>query len=412
MMQCKQPAAQSEAVMESAPHVRVLKTLPELEEIRSVWESWPGNRDSEMDSYLTFLQSNPATVRPHVVVVEREGRPEAILVGRIDLGHVACRLGYLRLNLPAKIMCFVYGALRGNASEEGCKLILSSILEGLSDREADVAYMNFLREDSDLYRLVVQKPNLFCRDYLRITEPHFAATLPASAEKFYQGLSSGAKWQAKSKQKKLIKDFAGDVKIRCFREVAELDGMVQDVEQVARNSYQRGLGVGFLDSPAARRQLRLKAERGWLRGYVLYVAGRPAAFWLGDMNQGTFGSDYMAYDAEFGKYSPGMFLIYKVIEDLCGSNGERVNGIDFATGHAQYKQVLSNQEWCETSAYIFAPTIKGIYLNSVRSVVGGMDRAVKSLLVRTNLLQKVKKAWRAHARSEAAAESQGLTLGT
>jgi CelD/BcsL family acetyltransferase involved in cellulose biosynthesis len=332
------------------------------------------------------------------VVVDRGGRPEAVLVGRIDLGHISCRLGYLRLNLPARILCFVFGALRGNPSKENCDLIVTSILECLSDREADVAYMNFLRADSDLYRLAIQKPSRLCRDYIRITQPHFAATLATSAEGFYRGLSSGARWQAKSKQKRLIKDSAGDVKVRCFREVGELDRMIQDLEQVARNSYQRGLRVGFFDTPAVRNQLRLKAERGWLRGYVLYVTGRPAAFWIGDVNQGTFGSDYLAYDAEFGEYSPGMFLIYKVIEGFCESKGEGVSAIDFATGHAQYKQVMSNQEWSETSVYIFAPSIKGISLNLVRSVVGGMDQAIKKVLARTNLLQKVKKAWRDHAK--------------
>jgi len=351
-----------------------------------------------------FLRSNPASVRPHVVVVYRNGEPDAILVGRIDLGHIACRLGYIRLNVPAKIMYFVYGALRGNASKENCDLIVASVLESLSQREANVAYMNFLREDSDLYHSAAEKPSVLCRDYLRLTQPHFAATLPASPEEFYGGLSSGARWQAKSKQKKLLKDFNGDVRIRCFREVAELDTMVQDLERVAGKSYQRGLGVGFFDTPTARKQLRLKAERGWLRGYILYLRERPAAFWVGDVNDRTFGSDYLAYDAEFGKYSPGLFLICKVIEDLCKGNGEGVNAIDFATGHAQYKQVLSNQEWCETSVYIFAPTFKGIGLNSIRSLVGGVDQAAKKALVRANLLQKVKKAWRAHARSEAAAQ--------
>ena len=122
--------------MLTAASVKVLRTLPELEGIRPEWESWSGNRDSEMDTYLTCLRSNPATVRPHVVVVEREGKPDAILVGRIDLGHISCRLGYLRLNLPAKILCFVYGALRGNPSKENCDLIVSSVLQSLSDRRS------------------------------------------------------------------------------------------------------------------------------------------------------------------------------------------------------------------------------------------------------------------------------------
>ncbi|MGB7602785.1 MAG: GNAT family N-acetyltransferase, partial [Candidatus Sulfotelmatobacter sp.] len=370
--------------------VKVLRTLPELEGIRREWESWPGNRDSEIETYLMCLRSIPATVRPHVVVVERDGEPDAILVGRIDMGHVSCHLGYLRLNLPAKIMCFVYGALRGNPSPENCDLIVNSVVKSLSDGEADVAYMNFLKEESDLYRLATQKPGLLCRDHIRITQQHFATRLSASAEEFYKGLSSGARWQAKSKQKKLIKDFAGDVKIRCFRQAEELDAMIQDVEQVARKSYQRGIGVGFHDIPAVRSQLRLKAERGWLRGYVLYVSGKPSAFWIGDINEGTFGSDYLAYDAELGKYSPGMFLMYKVIEGFCEGNGGEVTALDFATGHAQYKQLLSNQGWTESSAYIFSPSVKGIGINVVRSLIEGAGQGIQTILRRTNLLQKVK----------------------
>jgi len=382
--------------------IRTLRSVAELEQLRRAWNSWPGNRDSEMDSFLMFLESNPGTVRPHVLVVYREGRPDAILVGRIDLGHISCRLGYLQLNLPAKILCFVYGALRGSPSKENCDLIVSSILQSLSDREADVAYMNFLRQDSDLCQLAMKKPGVLSRDYIRITQPHFAITLPATVEEFYRGLSSGARWQAKTKLKKLLKDFGGNVNVRCFRDVSELDAMIRNVEQVAKKSYQRGLGVGFVDKPETREHLRLKAERGWLRGYVLYVAERPLAFWIGDINQNTFGSDYLAYDAEFGKYSPGMVLITKVIEGFCDGNREGVSAVDFATGHAQYKEVLSNQRWSEVSVYICAPSAKGIGLNMVRSFIGGMDQAIKKALAHTTLLQKIKKAWRNHAKPKEA----------
>ena len=384
--------------MRTEASVKVLRTLAELQDIRGVWESWPGHRDSEFDSYLASLGTNPRTVRPHVLVVYREGRPESILVGRIDLGHISCSMGYLRLNLPSKILCFVYGALRGNPSKENCDLIVSSVLQSLSDREADVAYMNFLREGSELCRFAKEKPGRLSRDYARITQPHYTASLPASVEEFYRGLSSGARWQAKSKQKKLLKEFGSEVKVQCFQAAAELDNMIRDVEKVARKSYQRGVGVGFVDTPATRNDLRLKAERGRLRGYVLYLRGEPSAFWIGETNRGTFESDDLAYDAAFGKYSPGMFLILKVIEGFCDGHREGVTEVDFNMGHAQYKQVLSNQEWCETSVYIFAPTPKAISLNLVRSLIVGVDQTVKKTLARTNLLQKVKKAWRNYAR--------------
>lgn len=386
--------------------IKILRSFSELQIIREVWESWPGNRDSEMESYLTFLQSHPGIECPHVLVVYRGGVPDCILVGRIERGQVLCRVGYLQMSFSARIMCFVYGALRGKSSQENGDLMVEEILRSLSQGEADVAYMNFLREDSELFNSALKKPGLLSRDYIRITKPHFAASLPSTVEEFYRGLSSGARWQVKNKEKKLLKDFDGDVKVKCFRDAPEIDTFAPDVEQVAKTSYQRGLGVGFFDSPETREQLRFKAQKGWLRAYVLYVAGRPCAFWIGDVNRGTFGSDFLAYDAELGKYSPGMFLITKVIEGFCAGNHEGITAVDFATGHAQYKEVLSNQRWQESSVYIFAPSLKGVGLNLVRSLFLGMDRTIKAALERTNLLQRVKKAWRDRAKLKAAARQE------
>lgn len=391
--------------MNSAPFVRALREIGELEEIREVWESWPGNRDSEMETYLAFLQSNPKTLRPHVLVIYRGGRPDAILVGRVDLGHISCRLGYLRLNSQATILCFVYGALRGNSSRENCDLMVDEILRSLSRGEADVAYMNFLREGSELCSLAIKKPGLLSRDHVRLSQSHFAATLPATVDEYYRSLPAGGRGFNKARHKKLLKDFAGRVRIKCFREAADIDAMAQDVEEVARTSYQRGLGVGFFDSPEMREGLRLMARKGWLRAYVLYLAERPSAFWIGDINQGTFGSDYIGYDAELGKYSPGMYLTTKVIEGFCDGNREGVTAIDFAPGNAQYKEVLSNQEWRETCVHIFAPTLKGIYLNLTTTLVGGIDQAIKKALSGTGLLQKIKKRWRASARPHEAKQN-------
>lgn len=388
-----------------AVSVNVLRTLPELERIRREWQSWPGNRDSEMDTYLACLQANPATVRPHVVVVEREGKPDAILVGRIDVSRISCHLGYLRLNLPAKILYFVYGAFRGNASQENYDLMVSSVLRSLSDREADVAYMNYVKEDSGLYRLAKNKPSVLTRDYVRLTAQHFTAALPTSVDELYRGLSPKTRKNQKRQAKKLLEHFSDNVTVRCFRKPAEMEDLVADVGHVASRSYQRGLGVGFFDNAHTREQFRLKAERGWLRGYVLYLAGRPCAFWIGDVNGKTFGSDYVGYDAEFATHSPGMYLIMRVVESFCEGHSEGICEVDFGTGHAQYKEVLSNQMWYETSFYIFAPTIKGVGLNLVRSVAVGIDQAVKKLLTSTNLLQKIKKQWRARARLSAATQS-------
>jgi Acetyltransferase (GNAT) domain len=379
--------------------VKVLRGVPELEEIRAVWESWPGNRDSELGTQLAFLHSHPETIRPHVVAVYRGGLPDAILVGRIDRGHLTCRLGYLSASPRAQILCFVAGAYRGHDSRENCELMVDSVMKSLSQGEADVAYMNFLRQGSDLCELSLKKPGVLGRDYVRDSQPHFRASLPSTVEEFYQNLSSKARKNLRYQAKRLIKEFPDSVKIHCYREVAELEKMYQDVEQVAKKSYQRGLGVGFVDTPGMRAGLRRMAEKGWFRAYVLYIQERPCAFWIGDINRDTFGSDYVGFDADFAKHSPGMFLITKVIEGFCDANREGVTAVDFGPGHAQYKEVLSTQNWHETCVYIFAPSLKGMSLNLLRSSIEGLEQIAKKLLARTNLLQKIKKRWRA-ARSE------------
>jgi CelD/BcsL family acetyltransferase involved in cellulose biosynthesis len=262
--------------------------------------------------------------------------------------------------------------------------------------------MNFLKEDSELCSLSKKKPGALKRDHIVVTQQHYATALPPSVDEFYRGLSPKVRKNQKRQAKKLVDHFSGNVTVRCFRTEAEVEGLVADVERVASKSYQRSLGVGFVDNPRTREQLRLKAGKGWLRGYILYLDNRPCAFWVGDVNENTFGSDYVGYDAEFANHSPGMYLVMKVIEGFCEGRHEGVTEVDFGTGHAQYKQVLSSREWRERCVYIFAPTFKGVGINIVRSLIVGSDQIMKKVLSRMNLLQKVKKAWRGHAKPKEA----------
>lgn len=398
-------SAKGEKTVENVVTVKVLKTVAELEDIREAWQSWAGNRDSEIDSYLTVLQFSQVTVRPHVIAIMRNGQLDAIFVGRIDDSRVVCRVGYWHLSVPAKIMAFVNGALRGSTTSENCDLVVDSILHSLSAGEADTAYMSFLKQDSRLLDLAMKRPGLLYRDNFGSAQQHFAARLPETVEAFHQSLSTKVRKNQKWQAKKLAEQFSGDVVIRCFRDVCEIDELAGIAEHLASKSYQRGIGAGFFDTPLTRAQLKLKAERGWLRGYVLNLGGKPVAFWIGDVNDGTFGSDYLGYDPGFAKHSPGMYLIMKVVEGFCDGHRDGVRAIDFGPGPAQYKEVLSTEGWQEVSVYIFAATLKGLTLNFARTLTSGVDQTLKKALARTKLLQKVKKSLRARATPEAVVES-------
>jgi len=48
-----------------------------------------------------------------------------------------------------------------------------------------------------------------------------------------------------------------------------------------------GLGVGFIDNLENRERLRLEAEKGWLRGFVLYVL-MILRIWIGTVYSHRF----------------------------------------------------------------------------------------------------------------------------
>jgi hypothetical protein len=377
--------------------VRVLRTLAEVEEIRPWWGAWPGNPDADIDLYLSFFRAGTEIVRPHVIVVYRGGIPDAILVGRIDRGPMDFRIGYLRFGPKANILYFVAGALRGNPSFENNELIVQEICRSLSRREADVAYLSPLRIDSDLFKLAKKMPGFLCRDHFSALQPHFTVPIPKSSEEFYRSLGPKTRQELRRKQQKLEKDISGPIRIRCFREVAEFDQAIKEAEGVAKKSYLRGLGVGFDVSPKTREILRVKAQKGWLRTYVLYAGDRSLAFWMGDLVEGTFGGNFTGYDPDIAKYSPGMYLMAKVIEDFCNAKQAEVTKIDFGPGGAPYKASLGKSEGDDASVYIFSWSLKGVELNLLKSLAAGIHEPLKDVLQKTKLLAKIKKAWRNRA---------------
>jgi hypothetical protein len=378
---------------------KVARSLEEVKGIAAVWRAWQCHPNSDLDFYLTVLRSRPEILRPHVMIVYRDGCPEALLVGRLELRKLQASVGYAGLlKKETRALTFLYGGLLGTLSPEGSEVLVRDIMSSLSQGDADLAYFNHLMADSPLCRAATKVPGLLSRDYLPHHQVHHAMTMPGSLEEFYLRLSPEWRKTLKRYARKLLRENSGNVSVRYFRGIADLDILVKDSEGIAKRTYHRGLGVGFSDTPEMRRRLSLGAERGWLRGYVLYVQSVPWAFFLGTLYRGTFHGDFMGYDPLHAKYSPGMYLMTKVIEDLCNGKGreEKVSLIDFGLGDAHYKEVLGDLEWNDASVYIFAPTLKGAGLNVLRIPALLVDRILRRGLERTNLLAKIKRIWRGH----------------
>lgn len=385
--------------------IRVLRSVAEIEQARASWSALQHHPNSDLDFYLMLHRARPEAA-PYVVVLYRGSRPEAMLIGRIEDGDIEVRLGYARLFAPKlRVLNIVYQGVLGNLSGETSEGLVDEILAALRRGEAHAAVFRFLKTDSPLYQAATRSAPLFQRDYCLAPQTHRSMSLAQGVQalrsRFSTKVRKNHRWQAN----KLLQDYSGNVRVKCFRESFELKQLFRDAEAVAQKTYQRGLGVGFEDNQNMRERLAFEAYRGGLRAYVLYVGDRPSAFWIGSVYKETFFSSFMGYDPSLARYSPGTYLLLQVIEGFCAGNEREVNAIDFGLGDAAYKQLLGDSEWQEATVYLFGRSPRSIALNLLRTPVLLLDRVLRRALQKTNLLSKVKHAWR--ERIKRAGENRG-----
>lgn len=388
----------SHAPAAPAVEVRIARTIEQVESLRRSWSALKSHRDSDIDYSLDFVWARKEVVRPHVIAVYRQGHPDAILVGRLEASRMPLKIGYLRFpGVRIRLLAFAYGGPLGNPSAENSAEIIKSIANTLRQGEADVASLHHASTDSPIFQMALSLPGFASRD--RLTKParHHFMRLHESIDQVYLGFSKNLRAELKKKKKKILEDFKGSVEVRRFTEPVDLASVIPQIEQIAKKTYQRSLNVGFQDTEVARHWLEMSARRGWLRIYLLYIGGRPCAFWIGTLYEGSFCSDYLGFDPQFDEYSPGTYLLTIMIEDFCNTG---VKEIDFGPGDGRYKERFGNRNLTESSVYIFAPSLKGYLLNVLRTATGLIDDGLRRILIRTSLFAKMKKLWRIRLREQ------------
>jgi Acetyltransferase (GNAT) domain len=349
-----------------------------------------------MDFVRFILQIRPECKNPYVVSIQNGTEPNALLIGRLERPRVAIKVGYLQVARPElRVISFLYGGLLGTLDQQSSDALVGTIVDRLKIGDADAVYFSHVRQDSPLARSLQAVPGRFRRDVFPAVQFHRSLRIPENVDAFYAGLSPKVRKNQKWQAKKLLESFEQQVEVRSYTLPDDLDIVFRHVDQIASTTYQRGLGVGFADTAEMRGRFELAARMGWLQAFILYLAGKPAAFWVGTRYRNRFFSDFMGYDATHAKYSPGMYLVLKGIEHFCLQTGpKRITEIDFGLGDAQYKQVLATDSWTEQSCYLYALNLPGATLNVSRTLTGLIDKSARAVLRKLKLEDCVKTGWR------------------
>src|SRR5215472_17185511 len=185
------PTVSAHASVTGSLSVRVLRTIEELEEFRGPWSAWDGHPHSDIDFLQMLTKSRNEIVSPYVVVVSRGGRPDAMMIGRLESRVIRYRVGYLPVfRTEGLSISFPYGQLRGNPSEENCRAIVQAILNSLKSGEADIATLNYSDTSGCLYQQAMSLPGFLNRGFVAVPQLHHLMRLQGSFEDIFKALSS------------------------------------------------------------------------------------------------------------------------------------------------------------------------------------------------------------------------------
>lgn len=385
------------AVSSGHPQLRVLRSIPELASVREAWLRLQGDQIVTDPDFFAASQRDPAVVRPHVVVLERDDETEAIFVARIEQLRLTSRLGYRTVYSPeVRSITVLNGGILGAVDDDEFRQMLACVRASLADGEADVAIFRYLPIDSPLRRIVSNEVPYLGRQHFADSEVRWELELPGSVEDILRLSSSKTRQRLKGYMRKLERTYEGRLAVRRYTRPDEIDDFFRDVESVAPKTYQHALGVALGDTPAHRERTRLSLERGWFRGYVLTLDGRPCSFQYGELYRGRFRLGRPGYDPALSHLRIGTYVLLKAFDDLCRDEAARI--VDFGIGEADYKERFGTTSWREGNVVIYAPTFRGARLNLTRTALETSIRATKRIAGRGKLARSLKRRFRERAR--------------
>lgn len=170
-------------------------------------------------------------------------------------------------------------------------------------------------------------------------------------------------------------------------EMARFQG---EAAAISKHTYQtRLLGSGFRSDAESLQELVASAERGDARGYLLRDGERAIAFAWCRRKGESLVYDTIGYLPECAKLSPGIVLLYLILQDMFSTNLYSI--LDFGPGEAQYKSMFGTGQYHFEDVYLLRGTLRHHLLASAHFRFGNLSSATGAALERYGLKKRVKK---------------------
>lgn len=187
---------------------------------------------------------------------------------------------------------------------------------------------------------------------------------------WFAGLSSSTRQGLRRKARRFAEQGGGEIDVRCYRSAPEMAEFFTIARQISALSYQERLLSAGLPADALPHMQAL-AARDSVRGFLLFLAGRPAAYLYTPAQGDVLLYAHLGYDPALADHSPGSVLQLEAFRLLMAER--RFAWFDFTEGTGQHKQSFASGAIASVDMLLLRPTIA----NRVRlDALGAFDGAV------------------------------------
>ena len=263
-----------------------------------------------------------------------------------------------------------------------------------------------LRSDFDAIYMQNVKTSSFLWSYLRSSAviqrefrfytkreplPHLLIRLEGTFESYIK------KFPAKMRKNRLreirmLREH-GQVNLLRVTQPSEIDAFLDTAYKISQRTWQfKGLGWGLAarDPQVVARELRLLAERGWLRSYVLKCDGVPCSFILGHQYGRSFYPEFASVDDAWRSYNLGTVTLLLVLENLFKENPPEFYDFGTPARFTEYRAYFATESYPEARVWLFRRRAYPILASSIYRACNAVSMSAGMILDRLGLKSKVK----------------------
>lgn len=236
--------------------------------------------------------------------------------------------------------------------------------------------------------------------------PHHSIAIEGTFDDYLGRLSGKSRHEMARKARRFLAHAVGRHELREYRAPAEMADFVRTAAELSKATYHgRLLDVALPDDPGFVRDLEAAAASDDVRGYLILLDGRAAAFGYCRATGDVLAFEHTGYDPALAAHSPGIYLLQEILRRVHAEGRFRV--FDFGTGDAQYKRSYATlTRRCATVLQFRRTLGNRLIVASHRGLTAFSDACVR-LLDRLGLKARVRRLFRSGGRRKEAEGARG-----